>query len=78
MFDFDENDAMLLLLVKLKGAILMNLKTELVTTSYINDFKTFKLNGMIRDVKRLSTEELILVKKEIESILTYEEQSIYE
>ncbi len=56
----------------------MTLKPELVTTSYINEFKTFKLNGMLRDVKRLSTEELILVKKEIEKLLKYEDQKIYE
>lgn len=48
------------------------MNSELLQISYISEFKTFKLNGMLRDVKKLSTEELILVKKEIEKLLLFE------
>lgn len=33
---------------------------------------------MLRDVKRLSNDELMLIKKEIDNILSYEEHSLYE
>ncbi len=56
----------------------MTSKSDAIIPSSINDFKTFKLNGMLRDVKRLSNDELMLVKKEIDTILSYEEQSLYE
>ncbi len=56
----------------------MTSKSELINQSPITDFRAFKLNGMLRDVKRLSTDELMLVKKEIEDILSYEEQALYE
>ncbi|MGD9678557.1 MAG: hypothetical protein AB7V16_09475 [Vulcanibacillus sp.] len=56
----------------------MTIKPESFSTSYINDFRTFKLNGMLRDIQRLTTDELFLVKKEIENLLKYEEQKIYD
>lgn len=59
-------------------SLIMTSKSDAIIPSSINDFKTFKLNGMLRDVKRLSNDELMLVKKEIDTILSYEEQSLYE
>ena len=56
----------------------MTSKNQAIIPSSINEFKTFKLNGMLRDVKRLSNDELMLVKKEIDSMLSYEEQAVYE
>lgn len=78
MFFFDEINDKMLVLKLLKGVISMTIKPESFSTSYINDFRTFKLNGMLRDIQRLTTDELFLVKKEIENLLKYEEQKIYD
>lgn len=51
----------------------MNMKAELVQTSSISEFRTLKLNGMIRDVQKLRPDELVLVKKEIEKLLMFED-----
>lgn len=51
----------------------MALKSESIP-AFLDEFKSLKLSGMIRDVQKLSPEELIKIKKEIEKIL-YEEQN---
>jgi len=49
-------------------------KTESIPT-YLNELRSLKLNGMIRDVQKLTPDELLKIKKEIEKLLTYEEQN---
>lgn len=56
----------------------MTTKPEQISTSCINEFRAFKLNGMLRDIQRLTNEELMLVKKEIEKRLKYEDQKVYD
>ncbi|WP_176717342.1 hypothetical protein [Vulcanibacillus modesticaldus] len=43
--------------------------------AYLNEFRTLKLKGVIRDVHKLTTDELIIIKKEIEKLLTYGDQN---
>ena len=43
--------------------------------TYLNEFKSLKLNGVIRDMKKLSPDELVKVKKEIDKLLHYEDQN---
>lgn len=52
----------------------MTLKTESVPT-YLDEFRILKLNGVLRDMKRLTPDELIKVKKEIDRLLLIEEKN---
>lgn len=49
----------------------MALKSESIPT-HLDEFRSLKLNGMIRDMQKLSYDELVKVKNEIERLLTYE------
>ena len=52
----------------------MVLKSESIP-SFINEFRTLKLDSMIRDVKKLTPDELIRIKKEIDKLLYEETQA---
>ena len=43
--------------------------------TFIDEFRSLKLNSMLRDMKKLTPDELIKIKKEIEKLLMYEEQN---
>ncbi len=51
----------------------MELKAESVP-AFLDEFRSLKLNGMIRDVQKLSPDELMRIKKEIEKLLTFKER----
>ena len=50
----------------------MAIETDSIPT-YLNELKSLRLNGMLRDMKKLTPDELIRIKKEIEKLLTFEE-----
>lgn len=52
----------------------MALKNEYAPT-YLDEFRSLKLNGMIRDMQKLSYEELLKIRSEIEKLLVYEEKN---
>ncbi|MFV9510140.1 hypothetical protein [Tepidibacillus sp. LV47] len=43
--------------------------------AYLDEFRSMKLDNMIRDVKKMTPEELIKIKKEIEKLLVLEESN---
>ncbi len=52
----------------------MSFKTESIPT-YLDELRSLKLNGVIRDMKKLNPDELVRVKKELEKLLMYEEKN---
>ena len=41
--------------------------------AYLDEFRSIKLDHLIRDVKKMTPDELIKIKKEIEKLLVVEE-----
>lgn len=52
----------------------MALNSDSVPT-FLDEFRSLKLNGMLRDVQKLTPEELLKIKEEIDKLLTCEEQN---
>jgi len=52
----------------------MALQSESIPT-FLDEFRTLKLDSMIRDVRKLTPDELLRVKKEIEKLLIFEESN---